>query len=275
LPWEEETGIMKLTALLALAVILQQDSCQQMVDTKALTGAVKYFPKAKIIKCYPTILHIETHVGNVTREFATFAMDNLLEQYRQEFESVPARVAGGYGWVILGFDDYNAVWRVGSPKATTMDMAEFANFVTTSSVGSPTQPCTEWPTTESRAATAPAEQAETPPPAMQARASVQEDQDRYFTMLFQVEGRSATPTLGPLASMIGGPAAGTLVGILEKAAPPEKELRPRWIIRGRPELRGYNNSDGVYAVWDIQLGKMAEGPVPVQPFFPVPPPTQH
>jgi hypothetical protein len=254
---------MKLIGFLAVVLILQQDSCQQRVDSEALTGAVKYFPKAKIIKCYSNILHIETHVGNVTKEFAGFAMDHLLQQHRQEFESVLTRVVGGYEWVILGFDDYNAVWKVGAPEATTIDLAEFTSWIRASAVSPATQPCVEWPRSES--ATTPNVPVEPAPADPQ-----QNEADRYLTILFQPEERQATPTLGPLAGMIAGPTAGTLIGILEQMAPPEKELRPRWLIRGKPELRGYNNSEGVYAVWDIQQGKMAEGPTNVHP-FPVPP----
>jgi hypothetical protein len=102
----------RLSLIFVLTVIFLS-SCD-VVDSKILEGARDYFPQAEAWKVRADTIQIETHVGNVSRKFVQETFRAMLAQkggdIAQGFQ------VAGYRWLILGFDDYNAIWDMWQPQ---------------------------------------------------------------------------------------------------------------------------------------------------------------
>lgn len=101
----------RLFSLLVAACLLS--SCE-VVDSQLLQKSREFFPKAEVYKVRPDTVQIETHIGNVSRKLVEEIFRNMLTQkgadIRQGFQ------VAGYRWLILGFDEYNAVWDLWYPQ---------------------------------------------------------------------------------------------------------------------------------------------------------------
>jgi hypothetical protein len=96
-----------LTALIPVTLCLT--GCE-FVDSKVLTECRKYFPQAEILHPRREILHIQTHVGNVSGLFATKTFEAMYADHGKKLAM--AASFAGYRWIILGFDDFKVVWNV-------------------------------------------------------------------------------------------------------------------------------------------------------------------
>lgn len=103
---------MKSAAIALLAVAIFQQNCpKEFADGQFKSTVREYFPRAELYNPRPDVLHIETHVGNVTPKFGTETFQALMAQKGGEIRA--GMNFGDYRWLILGFDDFNIVWPLG------------------------------------------------------------------------------------------------------------------------------------------------------------------
>jgi hypothetical protein len=100
-----------LLPILALTFLLA--GCD-LVDSKLESETKAYFPAAEIVKPRRDVVHVETHVGNISREFAAQVMNSMLGEHGRDL-SMGFKMSG-YRWLILGFDSFNVVWDIANPS---------------------------------------------------------------------------------------------------------------------------------------------------------------
>ena len=102
------------------------ESAGKKANQAAFQEARVYFPKAEVIRCGPSgvVLQIETHVGNVSRQFVGETMSAFLQKTRPQLDHWSSLWLGGIVFLIVGFDDYNAVYKNNSPTFSIMDSNE-------------------------------------------------------------------------------------------------------------------------------------------------------
>jgi TonB family protein len=99
------------------------------VDDKVLAGSREYFPKAEVYKLHPQMIHIETHVGNVSGAFAKKTFDAMLATPQGEQLKTFLPLAG-YRWFVLGFDDFNVVWDLQAKRYDVFGPGQYKNWFT-------------------------------------------------------------------------------------------------------------------------------------------------
>jgi hypothetical protein len=80
----------------------------EVVDSKILAGCREYFPQTEIKHPRRDILHIETHVGNVSQRFVAKTFQAMHAERGKDLAL--AASVGRYRWIIVGFNDFNVVW---------------------------------------------------------------------------------------------------------------------------------------------------------------------
>jgi hypothetical protein len=108
-----------------LLVSLLLTGCE-FVDSQILKGAREYFPRAELVRPHRQVVHLETHVGNITRKFAAEAFRAMHQQKGRDL-GIGLSLAG-YRWMILGFDDFNVVWDTSSQQFWVLDSREFGGW---------------------------------------------------------------------------------------------------------------------------------------------------
>jgi thiol-disulfide isomerase/thioredoxin len=80
----------------------------ELVDSQVLEKTRAYFPAAEIIKPNAGLLHIETHVGNLSEKFIAEVFVKMRQENGRALAL--AMAASRYRALVLGFDGYNVVW---------------------------------------------------------------------------------------------------------------------------------------------------------------------
>jgi TonB family protein len=99
------------------------------VDDKVLAGSREYFPMAEVYKLNPQMIHIETHVGNISGAFAKKTFDAMLAtpEGGQLRTFLPL---AGYRWFVLGFDAFNVVWDLRAQRYYVLDPGQYEKWFT-------------------------------------------------------------------------------------------------------------------------------------------------
>jgi hypothetical protein len=105
--------------LVSLTAALFSTAC---LEKEVVKNAREYFPKADVSRVGPLMLHVETHVGNVSRKLCTEITLAMIQKKGADLSM--ALSIDGYRYFSLGFDEYNVVWDMQSQTVTTMDPSQ-------------------------------------------------------------------------------------------------------------------------------------------------------
>lgn len=115
---------MKLAKLTGIGLLCGLLAGCPMVDSQMLSGTREYFPNAVIYKPRPDVMHIETNVGGVTKQFGKEFFDAM---WRQRGQSMMQGLQwGNYRFLIIGFNEFNIVFDRAVPyQYQILDAREF------------------------------------------------------------------------------------------------------------------------------------------------------
>ncbi|MGJ5819932.1 hypothetical protein [Paludibaculum fermentans] len=114
-----------LLPILALTLLLV--GCD-LVDSKLESSTKAYFPAAEIVKPRRDVVHVETHVCNISRGFAAQVTKSMLQEHGRDL-SMGFKISG-YQWLILRIDSFNVVWDIANPGwFQVLDARQFSSWI--------------------------------------------------------------------------------------------------------------------------------------------------
>ncbi|MCI0402029.1 MAG: hypothetical protein L0212_00715 [Acidobacteria bacterium] len=117
----------KLAGMVLAALLLS--GCP-MTEMGVRQEAREYFPNAIVYTPLPSMLHLETCVGNVSEKMGREAMQQFTQGARGN-ELRSSLQSTGYRYFTLGFNEFNVVWdtQTGQYWTFTMDQRGALQFV--------------------------------------------------------------------------------------------------------------------------------------------------
>jgi len=118
----------KVLWLVLTVLACSQFQCPQFqgtVDQQILQGSQQYFPEAEVWKwrTLPQMIHIQTHVGHVSRQFVNEVFQAFVQKKGREIVAWFPVV--GYRWLSLDFEDFSVIWDVSAPyMCVILDQAQ-------------------------------------------------------------------------------------------------------------------------------------------------------